>query len=86
MFQRFFIEKEKVVPSLPTTKVTNVYPLPLNEKKAIDVRVLAEKYVPAADQWYYRLVLGESPIKENQETEVVDVQGDDAYESDSSFM
>lgn len=70
--------------SLPTYKMTQAYPLPINEKKVKDVKTLVEKYVPGADQWYYKQIFGEEPTAEPpREDETVE---DTVYDSDSSFF
>lgn len=84
VFARFYVEKENVTLCFPSSHMIQPYPLPLNEKKAADVKVLSTKYVPAADLWYYRMIFGE-PENIEVPQEVV-VTGDDEYDSDSSFM
>lgn len=88
IFSRFYPCKENIQLSLPNSKMIQPYPLPLNEKKAIDVKLLAEKYVPAIDLRYWRMVLRESQGEdlENHENESPNSHEDLAYESDSSFV
>lgn len=84
VFTRFYIQKENVPLSLPSSRMIQPYPLPLKEKKAADVKLLSSKYVPPADLWYYRLIFGEP--ENNEVIQEVNNAAEDVYDSDSSFM
>ena len=93
IFLRFYPCKENIQLSLPDSKMIQPYPLLLNEKKATDVKLLANKYVPAIDLWYYRFVLKEPQDEnlENHQGEMQDLNEDGRHrlhrhESDTSFM
>lgn len=92
VFTKFSATKFRCILSLPATKMTQIYPLPINEKKVADVKLLVKKYVPEAYQHYYRRIfgeVGEEPEPQLPEEEVdarEEPLEDAAFESDSSFM
>lgn len=86
VFTRFYVQKENnLVLCLPFSPMIQPYPLPLKEKKAADVKLLSSKYVPAADQWYYRMIFGEPENNIGVPEEVNNIV-EDVYDSDSSFV
>lgn len=77
LFSDFVFKKSSAPYSLPSEKLYNSYPLPINQKKLENVRSLAEKYVPKNDQWYYDIVfnaVGQEIPQEDPESDDEDVE------------
>lgn len=85
IFNKFTLQKFSTVLSLPTLKMNQTYPLPINELKVNDVKILVKKYVPVADQWYYKKIFGEPDLSDEPEIEELSADSKNC-DSDSSFL
>ena len=72
--------------------MTEMYPLPINEKKVKDVKLLVKKYVPEPYHDYYNRIFAEAEKEPEPQTPVEEIETrqetleNATYESEFSFM